>query len=161
MTSSRSLLLKACTVAALLGAAVPSYAGTILGYSPDPRGFAFLWVGGTDTQIVSTSWSQTSDYTDVSITAYLRAALANESVTAWLTTQLPESGTPLATATVAVPTGAYSDVTLFSGLTLGAGQYYLTLFSTDASVSRPATWKAGTSGTFDTGVTPTGTFYVN
>jgi hypothetical protein len=78
-----------------------------------------------------TSWSQTGTYTGVTIQATLVSCFGPETGTAYLTV----NGTSIANQ-VAVnnglsinggTNGATAVVTLFSGLTLGPGTYYLTL----------------------------------
>jgi hypothetical protein len=95
-------------------------------------------IGGSS--LVSTSWSQSGAYADVTITALVNSLIVGESpsATAYLTTEIGPGTTAtdeIAHSAFTVPTqlpvcspsscGAF--VTLFSGLTLGPGDYFLTM----------------------------------
>jgi hypothetical protein len=88
---------------------------------------------------VQQSWTQNNGYTDVSISAWLFGNFANGVYqpgfgTAYLTSSLPGAPEFEQQIVFSNPTGGAKDVTLFSGLNLPAGTYFLTLASMD---SRP------------------------
>jgi len=99
--------------------------------SPVPGG-----VEVDSTEYLQESWTQSTSFTDVSISALLAgpAPFEPESGTAYLTSSVP--GAPELVETFVFPnlgsTATPVNLTLFSGLTLPAGTYYLTLSSTDA-----------------------------
>jgi hypothetical protein len=109
---------------------------------------------GAEINWTAESWTQTGNYTGVSISATLDAGNAM----VYLLDQLGP-GTTMANEVVPseniTVTGGFQDFTLFSGLTLGPGTYYLLIDPTSAAL--PAFWLGGfISGdtlTTDTGVT--------
>jgi hypothetical protein len=117
------------------------------------------------------SWSSSNTYANVNISAQVSRAPCCPtdpivSVTAYLTSQIG-SGTTLAdevaTATIAVPGFGYTYTTLFSNLTLGPGNYFLTLAATDPTNSGTAAWGGfGSQGhvSTDIGVTWQGDYRV-
>jgi uncharacterized protein (TIGR03437 family) len=103
---------------------------------------------------LATSWSMPAAYTNVSVAALLgNFQRVTYSGTAWLMSRIGASaGTKdvIATApfTAAVNTGdIYTYVTLFSGLQLPAGTYYLVL-TTPSGLSASASWRALSPGYF-------------
>jgi len=123
--------------------------------------------------ILSTSWSQSQAYTGVAIAVLVNSPTFGQSplADAYLTTRIGPGTTvtdEIAHTQFAVPLqlpvcsqmscGAY--VTLFSGLSLGPGDYFLTL-GPDAARTFLAGWFPVTSPTvlLDTGVTQGATFF--
>jgi hypothetical protein len=95
------------------------------------------------------SWSSSNTYANVNISAQVSSAPFSTdpivSVTAYLTSQIGSGttlGDQIATATVAVPgfSPDFGYTTLFSDLTLGPGNYFLTLAATDPTDSGTAAW---------------------
>jgi hypothetical protein len=83
--------------------------------------------GDIDDRTAYFSWTQTGTFTGVTIQMTLADLSSNSTGTAYLTTQIGSVTTPLATTPIAsVPSGAGTAITLFSGLTLGPGTYYVT-----------------------------------
>ncbi|MBV9265894.1 MAG: hypothetical protein JO061_06985, partial [Acidobacteriaceae bacterium] len=83
-----------------------------------------------DQQALATSWTSPRQYTDVNITALLTFGMGREGV-AYLTTQVGPGTTmadEIARSSFFAPSQP-ANVTLFSGLTLPAGTYYLVLGS--------------------------------
>jgi hypothetical protein len=103
--------------------------GTIFSTLTDQRGYA----GSRGFPVVS-GWSQSSTLANVSIAANLDGGGGTVSGTAWLTTQIGP-GTTIANEiahcdfSVTSPVFEPELTTLFSGLTLGPGSYYLVLTS--------------------------------
>jgi hypothetical protein len=78
---------------------------------------------------LASSWTQSGTFHDVSIAAELVNLSGPQSFDAWLTTAIGSgatSATQVATTSVSAGSGA-SDTTIFSGLTLGPGTYYLVM----------------------------------
>jgi hypothetical protein len=107
-----------------------------------------------------TSWSQSADYTNVAISAWLfgttgPGGYVPSAGTAYLTSTLP--GVSLQHALVFPdPAGLATHMLLFSGLYLQAGTYYLTLASSDpfgGGWSDDLNGGPGSSTTLDNGVT--------
>jgi hypothetical protein len=87
--------------------------------------------GGNCPGAAAASWSETSTYSGVSISAFIFDQFSvGGTLDAWLTTGIGPGTTAaaqVAHATVSVPVGVFGQVNLFSGLTLGPGTYYLSL----------------------------------
>jgi hypothetical protein len=100
--------------------------------------------------VLGQSWSSSNSYVNVNISAALTRGLCCPtdpivSVIAYLTSQIGPGTTiadQIATATVPVPgpgpNATYT--TLFSGLTLGPGNYFLTLAAADPTDAGTAAW---------------------
>jgi hypothetical protein len=105
--------------------------GTIVSISGPDNGAGFALVG----LVLIPSWTQTSAYTDVAISAVV-SGVPGDSFTAYLTTQVGPGTTiadEIAEVTLAYPGLTDQSVTLFQGLSLPAGTYYLSLSSTLSS----------------------------
>ncbi len=76
------------------------------------------------------SWTQTGSYTGVSIGATLYSGIAGDTGTAFLSTSVGTGATALYSAAFNFPSSSSGVVSLFSGLTLGPGTYYLVIEST-------------------------------
>jgi hypothetical protein len=108
-------------------------------------------VGTAFNYVEAIGWNQTDAYSAVSISALVGSLdSSSETVLAYLTTALgPTAGPPVASATLTVPSFASAgDITpamLFSGLALGPGNYYLTLF--DVNPTANVAWAGASSVT--------------
>ena len=131
-------------------------ANTLVDCGPNSGlGYSVLGSAGTyNTEMMT--WTQTGSYTGVTIAALLGTTDAHtDSVTANLSSAVgPGTGSALidtVTTTAPIVTGlpAISEVTLFSGMTLGPGTYYVTL--TDSSVGTDHLWLARASGPLTVG----------
>ena len=115
-----------CTTLLCLATSAVAHASTIVSVSgANAGGFELSAI-----QVVGASWTQTSNYADVSITADLNG-LTTDSVTAYLTTQIgpgTTSASEVAQATVALPGVLLQDVLLLQIPLLSSGTYYLTLY---------------------------------
>jgi hypothetical protein len=86
-------------------------------------------IGGPYFQVLGSAWSIDQEYNDVSITTVLDATSGQSSGTAYLVTQIGPGATPaseVASSSFSV-TGSYTPTTLFTGLALQPGMYYLVL----------------------------------
>ena len=116
--------------------------------------------------IVSTSWSQSKPYTGVSIAVLVDSAIVGQTPTAdaYLTTRIGPGTTAMgeiahtrfavpAELPVCSPASCGAMVTLFSGLSLGPGDYFVTM-SADAMSTGIARWFPALNPTalVDTGV---------
>jgi hypothetical protein len=105
------------------------------------------------------TWTETGSYTNVSIGANLAInnGLSTGTGTAYLVTALGPSATLLDSdpITVSGNPGINTMTSLFTGLSLGAGTYYLLINPTDINMADSLVWAgAGTpTQTLDTGVT--------
>ena len=99
-------------------------------------------VGGSVDVILAESWSETTSFSGVDITAILGDYLGSGTITAYLTTQIGAGATSAEQVAKANITPATSDETdtLFTGLSLGPGTYYLVLSSPNE-----ATWWGSTT----------------
>ena len=147
---------------ALIQAIAPfASADTIVDVSPNNATLSSgsYRIGGPNTQVEYMSWTQSGAYTGVSITALVGSIFPDPAFDAYLSTSIGSSaGAALYTATGVDAPGTdsaanFTPVTLFSNLSLGAGTYYLTLFSTDASASDNIRWATGTTVNVGTDVT--------
>jgi hypothetical protein len=94
------------------------------------------------------SWSSSNTYANVTISATVSRAPCCPTdpivyVTAYLTSEIGPGTTladQIATATVAVPGFGFTFTTLFSDLTLGPGNYFLTLAATDPTNGGTVAW---------------------
>jgi hypothetical protein len=107
----------------------------------------------TSSSVVSTSWSQSTPYTGVSIAVLVDSAIVGQTPTAdaYLTTRIGPGTTAMdeiahtrftvpAELPVCSQTSCGAMVTLFSGLSLGPGEYFVTL--------SPSAISSGTVGWF-------------
>ncbi len=128
---------------------------------PSERSFG---VGGSKQQAEVVGWSQSVAYTDVRVSAFVGDSRSGSTVTAFLSSAIgPSAGSLIATSTVSIPqsTGLPASTELFSGLTLGPGSYYLTLYNFDLSSTTDPRWYRGAAVSFGDGITPNGEFYAN
>lgn len=120
-------------------------------------------------QYVQQSWTQTQAYTNVDVSVFLYSWTASVPfhVSAFLTTNTGPVATPPALATTTftgvTPDTAAQDFSLFTGLSLGPGTYYLTLSGTDSVGLTPgAIWvQENAPPTLDTGITLPGPGFAN
>lgn len=124
-------------------------------------------IGGSTRQVEMMSWRQDSTVSQVEITARVGSIDGNSrSIRADLTDASgPSAGGPIATATVTVASfssiGDITPTTLFSGLTLRAGQYFLTLFNEDTASDVDIRWARGSTVVFAGGVSANGEIFAN
>jgi hypothetical protein len=112
-------------------------------------------------QYVQQQWTQTQAYQNVDIAIFLYSWSPDIPfhVSAFLTADTGPSAIPPPLATTSFTGVTANDVgqefTLFSGLTLGPGTYYLTLSSTDVGAQVGAIWLEGPATPLfvDTGIT--------
>ncbi|MEI8021760.1 MAG: PEP-CTERM sorting domain-containing protein [Schlesneria sp.] len=136
-------------------------ASTIVDVSPNNAGSGgnSFRIGGPNTQVEYMSWTQSGSYTGVDITALVGSIFPDPAFDAYLSTSIGSSaGAALYTATGVNAPGynsasEFTSITLFSNLTLGAGTYYLTVFSTSTDPGENIRWATGTSVNVGTGVT--------
>jgi hypothetical protein len=111
---------------------------------------------------LAVTWTQTGSYNNVSIGANLAISngLSTGTGTAYLVTALGPSATPanlLATDSITVSgnPGVNTMTSLFTGLSLGPGTYYLLVNPTDINMPDSLDWDGGgtPAQTLDTGVT--------
>jgi hypothetical protein len=126
-------------------------------------GEANFTLGGDQDQVEEASWTTLSGYSNVSIAAEVGRASEGPSITAYLTSDIGPAETAddlIAIETFAPSTDNEFD-TIFSGLNLGPGTYYLVLSGGDSDSSQSAWWGTdhGSSATTDTGVTFDGDGY--
>lgn len=151
------LKLAASGLLLLAGITYPAAANTIINTGTGTLGPAVY-----AQQYEEQGWTQTQSYTNVSISVALYSWTPGQTfdIQAYLTTAIG-SGTTTALATdsfsSSTPNSTPVTYLLFSGLTLPAGSYYLTLASTDSTGSNPgALWPyecfSGCPLTLDTGV---------
>lgn len=116
---------------------------------------------GGGSNIYTSSWTQSADYSSVSISAPVASVQGSFSFDAYLSTAVGSGagsslvdsalGLTAPTSTNGLPTG-FSNVTLFTNETLAAGTYYLTLFSTDANTQHQIKWAYGSTVNVGTGI---------
>jgi hypothetical protein len=147
-----------------------SVSGTTLYQVTGPEGSA--WAANT-TQVLYASWTQSASFTNVGVSALLGGS---GTASAYLTNQIgagTTAGNVIASTTLSYP-GSSTLTSLFSGLSLGAGTYYLVIggtgagdwpqanpatVTTDASVSANGYGFCTTgSGSCDFGFVPASTF---
>jgi hypothetical protein len=122
------------------------------------------WAASGD-EYKTVAWSQASSYTGMNISALLWSPDPTDHGTAWLTTRIGPGTTvadQVATTTFAFPSSigpwTVPSLVLFSGLTLDAGAYYLTI---GGGATRYSSWPGANPATFtaDTGVTLDGNLW--
>lgn len=133
--------------------ALPAAADTILSTGVGTGGGPALNSG----QYVTQGWTQTANYTDVDISVALNSWSPGQGfhIDAYLTNTVGSATTPLATDSISDSTPTPVTYLLFSGLTLPAGTYYVTLASTDnnpAGALWPYECLGGCQPVTDTGV---------
>jgi uncharacterized protein (TIGR03437 family) len=129
---------------------------------PGPR-LGSVGLGGAAGVAYAVGWSQTKTYSNVAVSAKLFYGGAFQGSTsgnfkAYLSTSIGPGAVALATQSVAIPASATTPVsyTIFSGLTLTPGTYYVTIAAPDA-LSNPG-WETGSESLMlDSGITPLGT----
>jgi hypothetical protein len=112
----------------LLAMAPASHASTILSIAM-PAGGCCSSLGGQNQQISMEGWTDSSPESNVSIQAVVGEFGAGSSITAYLMNQVgpgTTTGNQIATTTF-TPGSSFETDTLFSGLFLPAGSYYLVL----------------------------------
>lgn len=93
----------------------------------------------SDNGAAEISWTQAGTYTDVVVSVPLYSYTGGQifHISAYLTTSIGPSATPPALASTtesfSTPFASPEETILFSGLTLGPGTYYLTLFGSDSA----------------------------
>ena len=151
----------------LLWIALPSAADTIIVTGVGADGPSVN--GG---QFEAQGWAQTQTYDDVSISVELFSWMpgATFDITAYLTDAIGPSATSSALASTSfsgeTPDSNPQTFMLFSGLTLGPGDYFLTLSSTDnGGGEQGALWPlecgSGCPLALDSGVTLLSQYFVN
>ncbi len=148
---------------ALVQAIAPlASADTIVDVSPNNAGTTgtSYRIGGPNHQVEYMSWTQSSAYTVVNISALIGSILPPDpAFDAYLSDSIGSSaGAALYTATNINAPGTddaskFTSITLFSNLSLGAGTYYLTIYSTDSDSVNDIRWATGTTVNVGTGVT--------
>lgn len=152
-------------IAAFACAASAADAATIVDISPNTS-FSFR-IGGPNSQVETMSWTQSSEFTGVAISALAGSVDGSqETVDAYLTTAIgPGAGAPVAMSVVTVPAFAspvaITPVLFFAGLDLGAGSYFLTLFNPDNTGNVNIRWARGMSTTFGSGVSANGEYFAD
>jgi len=148
-------------------ACTPTFADSILDITPDTGASGFR-LGGPISQVETMSWSQSSTYTGVNIDALAGSIDGNpEVISAYLSTSIGPSATSAdlvasanVTAPAYVPGTPFSPLSIFTNLTLGPGNYYLTLFNPDTTGNVHLVWGRSTSTpVFGSGVSSNGEFF--
>lgn len=144
---------------AMLGAVPIAFAGTIAAVLPaDDYGRALIAEG---VGVYSAGWSQTGTYTNVTIRMALKDVgqiPEGGSVQAFLTNQVGAGTTQagnelIAPVTVPFSAGHEGLLTLFTGLSLGPGNYYVTMTRSAAEVTSASIGEVGVpSPVLDAGV---------
>lgn len=97
-------------------------------------------LGISDTQFLSMSFDLAQNYENVSIGLYLDGS-AQANVTTWLTTEIGTSSSQadlIANQTIqSINSPSFTLIPVFTGLTLNAGTYFLTLSSTTTNADNP------------------------
>lgn len=120
-------------------------------------------------EVEYSSWTQTSTYTNVSVSATVGSLSASDELfEAYLTSAVGPSATAgdvlasgVFTANTKNAVSDFTSVSLFSNLTLGAGTYYLVLFNSDTNPRSQIRWARGDTTTVDAGVTGPTEGYAN
>lgn len=115
------------TCAAVVASAAPSQAAAILAVDEGPgTGPA---IGSQQNQYVGVSWTQSGTWTDVTVSAPLwTTSVAHTLGWAWITQHVGpgvQPGDELDSNDITFPQGQAAWTTLFSGLTLGPGTWYV------------------------------------
>jgi hypothetical protein len=131
-------------VAVVLALAPSAFATTIYSVTGPPAGTGEL--GGSFEVVIEVGWTAASAYTNVSISAQV-GGLPPDSITAYLTTAIgatATSATEVTTPFTFSPATDDESDTLFSGLSLPAGTYFLVLYG---SFTGTQGWVSTTSPT--------------
>jgi hypothetical protein len=120
----------------------------------------FGWVVIYAGQGYRVGWTQADTYSDVSVSAKLAAGGADQTGRAYLTTQIglgTSVANEIASTNFSFPPQS-TNLTLFSGLQLSGGSYYLSIIGDSPTVG--SQWEIGyaTNADTGTGVTPLGAF---
>ncbi len=124
-----------CAVLCLFAFLPIASAATIVSQTNPPGMPPSTGVGADSSESVAISWTMNSSYKNVNIAAYLVGSNVPDSGTAYLTTRIGPSTTTSAqvdSSPITFPVFGPVWQTLFSGLTLGPGTYYIVLSSTEA-----------------------------
>lgn len=129
----KNLLKRACIPALFLLLGIPCRAVTLISLGPaDPP--PSVSAGYPLNNVWAASWTLASGYQNVAISAWLGTAsgFTNPTLEAYVTTQigvgsLPSSGIASLQSPFSLTNAAWTEVLLFSNLTLPAGTYYLVL----------------------------------
>jgi hypothetical protein len=156
-------LLKLAFAASIALIGLPATAGTIVSLSgPNYVGYivgTFGIPGGTETSFLVASWSATGSYSGVQISYESNNPnLQPVSLTAYLMTQIGPGTTvaqQIAFTNFDAPANTDTMLTLFSGLSLSPGTYYLVLGNSQTSTSYSG-WEATSTGGTPTVVTAAG-----
>jgi len=92
------------------------------------------------------SWTQTGTYTGVTIQATIESCFGTATGTAYLTLNGTAAGNQVAVNNSLSVTPTSAVVTVFSGLTLGPGTYYLTLVGSSSNECAGLIWQNIASG---------------
>jgi hypothetical protein len=141
----------ACLIG-LLSAGFAS-AATIESITGTPNNFSYTIGGSGADQILASGWTQTGSYDNVSISAVLASGTT---ISAFLTDRLGPGTTAadVLQSTSITPSSSLETDTIFTGLSLGAGNYYLILAAPGSIVN--AGWYGTASATVTTDVGVTG-----
>ena len=131
---------------------------------PGPDSGAAVGVAGSVGNAYGIGWSQTQTYQNVTITARLFyggsfQGSTSGNVNAFLSTSIGAGSVAFASQTVAIPITATApaDIKLFTGLTLGPGNYYLTVAGTN-TLANPGWELSNANITTDAGATFVGQY---
>lgn len=140
----------AAAIAAVLGAASlsPASAQNIVTVTGPSNAFDGTY--GPGNQEVATSWTQTSSYSNVLITALLTDTGSADTGTAYLTTSLGTGANIIDSAPFVFPDDGTVNTTLFSGLSLAGHQTYYLVLAANGQPNN-AGWAATLSPTITTG----------
>ena len=117
-------------------------------------------IGGPGNDVYLTSWTQSDAYSSVSISAAVASTGGSFTFDAYLSTAVgPGAGSALVDSALGLTPPTYTNVpdfknfTLFTNETLGAGTYYLTLFSSDTTPHDLVRLAWGSTVNVGTGIT--------
>ncbi|MDX2038081.1 MAG: hypothetical protein SFX72_15640 [Isosphaeraceae bacterium] len=126
-------------------------------------------IGGSIRQVELMTWTQSTTYTDVAISALVGSLSgSNELFEAYLTTAVGPGATAadvVASTVKTAPAKAsvfdFTSVSLFTGLSLAPGTYYLVLYNSDTNPASLIRWARGNSTTLGAGVSGLGGAFAN
>ncbi len=129
---------------ALLLGGLASAQTTLISSSPAGSGICVSSVAGAlSPEFAYLSFTTTTAYSNVSIAANL-FALSGGQVTGYLSNSVGPGAIPIATSSPVTVTSAQANLTLFSGLTLPPGTYYLVLSGNMACGDTSIGWSYST-----------------
>lgn len=128
----------------LAATALLSSGGTIVAVQ-GPASSALPIFNSAPIQIGYASWTQSGSYDDVSIIASLGDESSGDTGVAYLSTSIGPGATALDIQSFSFPGGGAGPVTLFSGLTLGPGTYFLVVAPSDGQTFVEASWSETSS----------------